>query len=73
MKIFDNILLNPSEISKYGNLNFDRINDKLKLFQCRPALKILFVVGFVVKNIDNKQRLIWKNTTGNMKQIETIH
>lgn len=70
LKILSNIKGNPSKISKYGNLNFDKINQKL--LNCKPALQLLFVAGFSVENSEDTARLIWSNSKENMEQISNI-
>ena len=60
MKIFNDIINNPSQISRYGNLNFDTINKQLSM--CQPALQ-LFIAGFNVEIHNDKSRLIWRNTS----------
>lgn len=37
------------------------------------ALAILFKTGFIVKNVNDKQRLVWVNTEENMEQLVNIH
>lgn len=54
---------NASELTKYGNLNFN----------CDPALQLLFIIGFSIKDFDNRQRLIWNNTPTNLQLIKDIH
>ena len=70
LKIFKKIISNRFELSKYGNLNFEKINEKLS--NCKPAFELLFIVGFVARNVEDKQRLIWMNTPENMQQITDI-
>ena len=72
LKIFTNILNNPSEIEKYGNLNFDKINKKLSM--CQPALQLLSIAGFNEYCDDTRsRRLIWRNTTANMREMRNIY
>ena len=71
LKICGNIISNPSEISKYGSLNWNKVN--VKLANCKVCLNLLFIAGFDFKTIDNNERLIWNNTPENMKQIEDIY
>ena len=72
LKIFENILNNPLQIEKYGNLNFDKI--LIKLSNCKPALKLLFIVGFVKERAaNNNTRLIWNNTKGNIEILSRIY
>ena len=71
LKIFNNIISNPSDIAKYGDLNFEKI--KANLSKCLPALKLLFIAGFIVKDNENEEkRLIWINTKENIKQMRNI-
>ena len=71
LKIFSNILNNLSEIGKYGNLNYNKINKKLSM--CKPALQLLFIAGFNQYICDDKRRLIWRNTTENMREMRNIY
>ena len=72
LDILNNIINNASEISKYDNLNFHEINEKLSM--CPPALQLLFIAGFNVEDCkDNKSRLIWRNTTENMIKMRNIY
>ena len=71
LKISKNILDNPTQISKYGNLNFEKINKKLS--NCKPALDLLFIAGFVIKTSDNEKRLIWSDTEEHMTILHYIH
>ena len=70
-KICEKIISNPSQTSKYGNLNWKRINNKIS--HSKIALELLFVAGFHIEIIDGKKRLIWNNTHENMKRIQSIH
>ena len=71
LKIFNNIINNPSKISKYGNLKFDKISKKLSM--CQPALQLLFIAGFNVEDYNDKSRLIWRNTEENMNEMINIY
>ena len=71
LKICGNIISNPSEISKYGSLNWNKLNAKLT--NCKVWLNLLFFAGFEFKTIHNTERLIWNNTPENMEQIEDIY
>ena len=68
LKIFTNILNNPSEIGKYGNLNFNKINKKLSIAMYKPVLQSLFIAGSNEYTSDNIPRLIWMNTSSNTKE-----
>ena len=68
-KIYGNIINNPTQTSKYGNLNLAKINEKLST--CKPALKLLYLSGFE-KSKDNT-RLIWKNANDNMNILHFIY
>ena len=68
MKIFKNIRNNPGQSEKYGNLKFDKINEKLST--CKPALDLLFLSGF--EKSENNKRLIWINTNNNMNMMQNI-
>ena len=68
-KICRNILGNPSQIQKYGNLNAERI--KAKLSKCRPALNVLFIIGF--KKSNDCTRFIWTNNEENSKALHDAH
>ena len=59
---------NPGQREKYGNLKFEKINQKLS--SCKPALDLLFLSGF--KTSENNQRLIWANTNDNIIMIQKI-
>ena len=69
MKIFQNIINNPTQTQKYGDLNLNKITRKLS--NCQPALKLLILSGF--KENENNQRLLWSNTTENMTTMKHIH
>ena len=69
LKIFRNIIKNPSQIAKYGDLHAHRINDKLN--KCKPALNLLYIAGF--KKTNNNTRLIWTNTNNNIETLKYIH
>lgn len=66
MKIFTNIINNP-QISKYGNLNYQKIKNKLS--ECKPALQLLFISGFVIKD----ERLIWTNNDEAMNKMQNMN
>ena len=55
LKIYKNIINNPSQLQKYGDLHFGKISTKLS--KCKPALDLLISSGFQKSN-DNT-RLIW--------------
>ena len=69
-KILYNILKNPFETSKSGTINLKRIENKLS--NCKPALQLLFLVGFVTKTIEDKQRLVWISTQENLEQMKEV-
>ena len=69
LKICDNIMNNPSQIQKYGNLHARKINDKLQ--KCKPAMNLLYIAGF--KKLNNNTRLVWTNTNNNIKSLINIH
>ena len=52
---------NPTQIQKYGDLHFGKINKKLS--KCKPGLDLLLASGFK-KSTDNK-RLIWTEVNNN--------
>ena len=54
---------------KYGNLHSKKIHNKLS--KCKPALDLLFIVGFKISN--NNKRLIWSNTTNNLVLISYLY
>ena len=62
-----NLRDNPSNL-KFGNLNHDKIAQKLT--NCRPALSLLFTAGFA-RSADG-ERLKWKNTPSNQKLVTKI-
>ena len=73
LSVFEKIINNPMEISKYGNLNYNKINNKLS--NCKPGLKLLLLAGFTVKHLnqdDDKPRLIFENTKENMIKMINI-
>ena len=69
MKIFSNIIKNPNQVGKYGNLNAKIMKKKLSL--CDPAGDLLLFSGFELSN-DNT-RLIWKSTDQNMMIMKYIY
>ena len=68
--ILRNIISNPSQLSKYGSINWEKINEKLS--NCRDALKLLFMVGFSRQTVDSRETLIWYNNIVNLKHIKEI-
>ncbi len=62
-KICTNILSDPSH-TKYHDLNFKRI--KKILNECKPAIALLFAIGFKVMN---KTRLKWECNDVNLNSI----
>lgn len=71
MKIFDNIMSNPSKLKKYGTINLKRIGHLLS--NCDPALQLLFIVGFTIKNLEDQERLVWNNTSSNMQIMKDVY
>ena len=71
MQICRNLIDNPSQIEKYGDLSANQI--KSKLLSCRPALDLLFIAGFIEIIIDNDPRLLWSNTTENVRNLKSIY
>ena len=69
LRIIDNIVNNPSQTQKYGNLNLQKIKSKLKT--CQPALELLFLSGFT--KTPNNERLIWRNTNDNIMRLRHIN
>ena len=69
MKILSKIINNPTQTQKYGNLHGLKMMQKFA--KCKPAGDLLLLSGFQPSN-DNK-RLIWTNTTNNMKKLKYIH
>ena len=69
LKIFDNIINNPSQLQKYGDLNAQKICSKLS--ECKPAFNLLLIAGF--KKSNNKGRLKWTNTDENIKALHSVH
>ena len=68
LKICNNIANNPTQIGKYGDLHFEKINKKLS--KCKPAMDLLFLSGFTKSN--NSKRLVWTNTQNNIMILEHI-
>lgn len=64
------MISNPSELDKYGTLNFIKVAKRLT--NCTPALELFFIVGFDFRYIDNQQKLIWNNTENNMRIIKDM-
>ena len=69
IKIFQNIINNPSQTQKYGNLHAEKIHQRLKT--CEPAYALLFIAGF--KYSANKSRLIWSNNNNNVKAMSKAY
>ena len=57
-------------MAKYGNLNFEKIKDKLS--NCKPALQLSYIVGFCIKTYDDYKRLIFIKTSENMRKIRIV-
>eukprot|EP01084_Bolivina_argentea_P314750 545194_1 len=68
-KILSNIIDNPSQIEKYGNLRFKTISEKFKDFQ--SVLSLLFEVGF--NQSQDGKRLKWTYSPDNFKLLKTLH
>ena len=68
LKIFGNIINNPSQTQKYGNLHSNKIMNKLT--KCKPGLRLLLLSGF--EATENNKRLIWMNTNNNMLKLKNI-
>ena len=68
--ILQNIISNPSQLPKYGSLNWKGINDKLS--NCRVALKLLLMAGFSRQKVDSREILIWNNNPENLKHLKEI-
>ena len=69
IKIFTNIINNPTNTQKYGDLHALKMMKKFA--RCKPAGDLLLLSGFQPSN-DNK-RLIWTKTTNNMMKIRYIY
>eukprot|EP01084_Bolivina_argentea_P020279 37728_1 len=69
LKIMKNILNNLSEIQKYGNLNFQKIEEKLS--KCKPGLYLLFMIGFKITN--NGQRLMFVSNNNSIKTLKNVY
>ena len=69
LKVFNNIINNPTQLRKYGNLNFGKM--KKRLSSCKPAFDLLILSGF--KTSENDKKLIWTNTNNNMEMMKSIH
>ena len=69
IKIFSNIINNPTKIDKYGNLKAISVIQKLD--GCQPAVTLLVFSGFALS--DDQTQLIWVNTDENMIRIQYIH
>ena len=61
MKIFKNIIENPTQTQKYGDLHFGKIGKKFA--KCKPALDLLLLCGF--KKSNDGKRLIWTDSDNN--------
>ena len=68
LKIYTNIINNPTKTQKYGDLSIKKIGKKLS--KCDPALKLLLLVGFEMS--ENKTRLIWQNTENNLGVLTLV-
>lgn len=69
LKIFQNILINPSEIEKFGNLNSAKIQKKFA--ECQPAMQLLKRIGF--KESEDGSRLVWESSDETLRQLNAVH
>ena len=53
-KILTNIINNPSETEKYGDLNYDKIAKKFQ--QCPVMIQLCILSGFKIVNNENNQK-----------------
>ena len=67
-KILSNLIKNPTQTQKYGNLNLQKITQKLS--KCKPILTLLHLSGFTKSQ--NNKRLIWSNTDSNIETAKQI-
>ena len=72
INILKNIIDNPSQIEKYGDLNKEKIAKKLS--NCKPLWNLLFVLGFRTSQ-DNKRIkfTIVKNLNESIKLMKLFH
>ena len=68
-KILSNLINNPSELNKYGNLNLQTIYQKLK--KCKTAISLLYHLGF--ENVDNDTRLKWIKYPWSIKAVNRAY
>ena len=70
LKIYKNIMNNPTEMKKYGDLHSGKINKKLS--KCKPAFDLLLLSGF--RKANNDTRLIWtsNNNDSNVMLLKHI-
>ena len=69
-KAFQNIISNPTQISKYGVLNLNKIKQKLP--DCKPIFTLFYIAGFRIADDNNRLRLIWRNIPGNLEKMQNI-
>ena len=69
LKISTNIINNPTQTNKYGDLHLQKITQKLS--KCNPIVDLLFMSGF--QKSENNKRLIWINTANNMNILKHVH
>ena len=69
LRIYENIIQNPSQIKKYNNLNAKRIHQILS--KCKPAYNLLLISGF--NKTKNNTRLIWENTNNNVIVMQHVY
>ena len=68
LKIYTNLINNPNQTQKYGDLNVNKMAKKLS--KCKPAIQLLAISGFEIN--ETETRCIWKNTTKNVTLIKHI-
>ena len=69
LKILSKIINNPTQTQKYGDLNLQKISQKVS--NCQPIIKLLLLSGF--EKSQNNKRLTWSNTNNNMIALKHIH
>ena len=70
-RVFQNIISNPTQISKYGVINLKKIKQKLP--NCKPIFTLFYIAGFRIVGDNDKLRLIWKNTSENMENMRNVY
>ena len=68
-----NIINNPTEMKKLGNLNLSKIHRKLS--DCHPGLELLYAIGFKIKIAESieQDRLIFNNIRENIDKMNTVY